>query len=184
LQKDGKNLKFEILLYSDSFERWVAPFIGNLKKLGIEATMRVVDTAQYQNRTDDFDFDMIVDTFGQSLSPGNEQLNFWGSEKADVKGSRNMIGVKNPVIDALIKQVVTAKDREELIATVRALDRVLLWNFYVIPQWHINYHRIAYWDRFSRPAITPKYGLGIAETWWIDPAKDADLRAKTSKGQQ
>ena len=184
LQKDGQKFTFEILLNTSSFERWTAPFIANLKKLGIDARMRVVDTAQYQNRTDNFDFDVIVATFAQSLSPGNEQLDFWGSSKADIKGSRNLIGVKDPVVDALIKMIVVAKDREELIAATRALDRVLLWNHYVIPQWHINYHRIAYWDKFARPAVTAPYALNVVETWWIDAQKASALVEKTSTGQK
>lgn len=171
LEKDGVLLKFEILLNSPSFERWVAPFVQNLKKMGVEAAIRIVDTAQYQNRMDDFDFDMTIETFGQSLSPGNEQRDFWSSAKADIKGSRNVIGIKNPVIDALIDLVIAAPDRAELVARTRALDRVLLWNHYVIPQWHIGYFRLAYWDKFGRPAKNPPYGLGVVDSWWIDPQK-------------
>jgi microcin C transport system substrate-binding protein len=184
LQKDGKKFQFEILLNTPSFERWAAPFIANLKKLGIDASLRTVDTAQYQNRMDGFDFDMIVSTFAQSLSPGNEQAEFWGSKSADVKGSRNVIGIKDPVIDELIKRIIIAKDREELIATTRALDRVLLWNHFVIPQWHINYHRIAYWDKFARPAKTAPYALGVLENWWEDAAKAAALKSRTSVEQR
>ncbi|MBI1214352.1 MAG: ABC transporter substrate-binding protein [Alphaproteobacteria bacterium] len=178
LEKDGKPFKFEILINSNAFERWINPFIANLKRLGIRATLRFVDAAQYQNRMDSFDFDMTVATFGQSLSPGNEQRDFWGAEKADVKGSRNIIGIKNPVVDDLIDQIVSAPDRQELIARTHALDRVLLWNFYVIPQWHIDHYRIAYWDKFGRPDITPKYGLGAPNTWWFDARKAAALQDK------
>lgn len=178
LQKDGKPFVFEILIQNDAFERWTAPFIANLKKLGITATLRTVDTAQYQNRMDDFDFDVTIGTFGQSLSPGNEQRDFWGSEKADVKASRNIIGIKNPVIDDLIQVIITAKDRAELLAATHALDRVLLWNYYVIPHWHIAYYRIAWWDKFGRPGITPKYGLGIPDNWWYDAAKAVKIEGK------
>lgn len=178
LEKDGKPLKFEILINSDMFQRWINPFIQNLKKLGIEATLRLVDTAQYQNRTDSFDFDMTVGSFPQSLSPGNEQVDFWGSEKADVNGSRNIIGIKNPVVDELIQLIIRAQDREELVALSHALDRVLLWNYYVIPQWHLDIHRIAYWNKFGRPDVTPKYGLGVPDTWWYDADKAAKIAQK------
>lgn len=177
LEKDGRPFKFEILLNSDSFLRWIAPMVENLKRLGIEASVRVVDTAQYQNRMDTFDFDMTVATFGQSLSPGNEQRDFWGSEKADVNGSRNIIGIKSPVVDALIDQIIVAPDRETLIAACRALDRVLLSGHYVIPNWHINYHRVAYWNKFGHPAVPPKYALGITDTWWYDAAQAAQLKS-------
>lgn len=180
LEKDGKPFEFEILIHSDTFERWINPMIGNLKKLGITAKLRLVDTAQYQNRMDSFDFDMTVGTFGQSLSPGNEQLDFWGSAKADVKGSRNLIGIKNPVVDDLIRLIIEAPDREELIVRTRALDRVLLNGYYAIPQWHIDYHRIAYWDKFGRPAVTPKYGLGAVDTWWYDAEKAGKIAGETS----
>lgn len=183
LEKDGKPFKFEFLIQSPAFVKWIEPMIGNLKRLGIEATVRVVDAAQYQNRMDSFDFDVTVETFGQSLSPGNEQRDFWGSEKADVNGSRNTMGIKNPVVDALIDQVIAAPDREELIARTRALDRVLLWNHYIIPQWHISYHRVAYWNKFGKPAIAPKYGLGVVSTWWIDTQK-ADALKKSETGKK
>lgn len=182
LAKNGQALKFEILSNSEAFERWVQPMIGNLKKLGIVATLRVVDTAQYQNRMDSFDFDVTVSTFGQSLSPGNEQRDFWHSEKADVAGSRNLIGIKNPAIDAVIDMIINAPDRAELVARAQALDRLLLWDFYVIPQWHIGAHRVAYWDKFGRPSTPAKYGLGIADTWWFDSEKVARLSAGAAQG--
>lgn len=184
LEKDGKPFKFEFLIQSPAFVKWIEPMIGNLKRLGIEATVRVVDTAQYQNRMDSFDFDVTVETFGQSLSPGNEQRDFWGSEKADVNGSRNTIGIKNPVIDELINMVIAAPDREELIARTRALDRVLLWNHYVVPHWHINYHRVAYWNKFGKPDISPKYGLGVVNTWWLDKQKAEALNKKSQSGKK
>ncbi|TVQ83349.1 MAG: ABC transporter substrate-binding protein [Micavibrio sp.] len=170
-EKDGTALRFEILLVSPAFERWVAPFIQNLERIGVKATMRVVDTSQYQARVDDFDFDMIVRSFGQSLSPGNEQRDFWHSEKADERGSYNIMGIKNPAIDALIDKVIQAPDRDELVYRTRALDRVLLWNHYVIPQWHIGYFRLAYWDKFGFPETPPKYDTGAPHTWWYDAEK-------------
>jgi microcin C transport system substrate-binding protein len=183
LERDGKPLAFEFLADSEVFDRWIAPFVLNLKKLGVDVQRRVVDNAQYIKRLQDFDFDMIVHTFGESLSPGNEQRGFWGSERADQKGSPNVIGVKNPVVDDLVKQLVVAKDREELIAVTHALDRVLLWNYYVIPNWHISAWRVAYWDKFDRPKVTAKYSLSVVDTWWYDPAKAAKISGKADSGK-
>jgi microcin C transport system substrate-binding protein len=139
--------------------------------------MRTVDTSQYQNRVDGFDFDVIIDTFGQSLSPGNEQRDFWTSKAADTRGSRNTIGVRDPVVDELVEAVIAAPSRESLIARTRALDRVLLWGHYVIPQWHVRVYRVAYWDKFSRPAISPKYAFDL-NTWWVDPDKAARIEGR------
>lgn len=174
--KTGKAFKMEVLLISPAFERIMLPMVKNLKRLGIEAKVRTVDSAQYVNRLNDFDFDAIVSTFSQSLSPGNEQRDFWASYNAETKGSRNFIGVKDPVVDDLIEKIIAAPDRQTLIAATRALDRVLLWSHYVVPQWHIQSFRVAYWNRFGRPAKTPKYDLGFF-SWWIDPAKDAALKS-------
>ena len=162
--------EFEILLNSPAFERIVFPFKDNLEKLGVRVEVRTIDTAQYQKRMETFDFDMVVQTFSQSLSPGNEQRNFWGSNAADTNGSRNVIGIKNYAIDGLIESLINAKDREELITITKALDRVLLWNYYVIPQWHISSYRVLYWDFFNQPLIKPKYSLGF-DTWWINQNK-------------
>ncbi|TAL32475.1 MAG: ABC transporter substrate-binding protein [Alphaproteobacteria bacterium] len=178
LEKDGQEFKFEILTNSENFERWINPFISNLKKLGIQANLRNVEAAQYQNRIENFDFDMTVHTFGQSLSPGNEQRDFWGSDKADVKGSRNIIGIKSPVLDDLVGRLVSAKDREALIALCHAIDRVLLWNYYVIPQFYHDKWRVAYWDKFGHPETTPKYGLGVPDTWWYDKEKADKIAEK------
>lgn len=169
----GQPFKFEILLYSKDFERVALPFIKNLKKLGIEASARIVDTTNYVRIIRDFDYDMIIGGFGQSNSPGNEQRDYWFSQFSDHKGSQNYIGVKDPIVDALIDKVVSAESRDDLIAACRALDRVLLWNHFVIPQWHINTHRIAYWNKFARPAIAPMYGDVGFMTWWLDPARAA-----------
>ena len=165
-----KLFEFEILLVSPAFERIVFPFKDNLEKLGIAATVRTIDSSQYQERLENFDFDMIVYTFSQSLSPGNEQRNFWGSDAADTNGSRNVIGIKNYAIDSLIEKLINAKNREELIIITKALDRVLLWNHYVIPQWHISSYRTLYWDIFNQPSIKPKYSLGF-DTWWVNQKK-------------
>jgi microcin C transport system substrate-binding protein len=170
----GATMEFEILLNDPVFERICQPLVQNLDRLGVQARIRIVDTAQYQNRIDEFDFDVIVATFGQSESPGNEQRDFWSSQSADTKGSRNVIGIKHPVVDDLINMVIAAPDREGLVLRTHALDRVLLWGHYVIPQWHLPADRIVYWNRFSRPAKNPKFGV-VLNTWWIDPQKDAAL---------
>ena len=165
----GKQFEFELLLVQPTFERIALPFKKNLNRLGIKMNIRLVDSSQYVNRLNNFNFDMIVYTFRQSLSPGNEQRDFWSSSAADTPGSSNLAGIKNPVVDALIEKIISAPDRESLVAACKALDRVLLWGFYVIPQWHINVYRIAYWNKFSRPKIKPKYGLGFLDTWWLLP---------------
>jgi len=166
----GEAMSFEMLLVSPDFERVVLPFQQNLARLGIDMSIRTVDPAQYQRRLDDFDFDMVVGSFGQSLSPGNEQRDFWSSGAADTPGSRNLIGIKDPVVDALIELIITAPDRQTLVDRTRALDRVLLWGHYVIPHFHIRDFRVAYWNKFGHPDVTPDYGLGLW-TWWVDREK-------------
>lgn len=167
----GEPLTAEFLIDSDTFQRIILPYIKDLETLGIKATVRVVDSSQYKQREDKRDFDVIVDTFPQSESPGNEQRQFWGSDSADKDASRNTAGIKNPTIDKLIDKVVFAKDRAELVAATKALDRVLLWNFYVVPHWHYPFERLAYWDMFGRPAKLPSQTSGLMQTWWIDEAK-------------
>ncbi|HLO78235.1 MAG TPA: extracellular solute-binding protein [Magnetospirillum sp.] len=176
LVKDGQPFRFEILLASPNvaFERVTLPFVRNLARLGIEAGVRTVDTSQYVNRVRAFDFDMIVGSWGESLSPGNEQSEYWSSEAADQRGSRNLIGIKNPAVDRLIELIVAAPDRESLVARTRALDRVLLWNHYVIPQWHMGASRLAYWDKFGMPPTVPMRGYQIF-AWW---SKSAEARGK------
>ena len=164
----GESFNFEILLVQKDFERVVAPFIQNLEKLGMQVSIRIVDVSQYINRLRSTDFDMIVGSFGQSSSPGNEQREFWGSEAADQPGSRNLIGIKDPVIDQLVELLIQAPDREQLVLRARALDRVLQWNHFVVPQFHIGSHRVAYWDKFEFPAIRPTYTIGL-DTWWAKP---------------
>lgn len=167
--KDGKKLEFEILDASPMFERWVLPFTQNLKRLGVIATFRSVDGAQYQNRMNSFDFDMTINVFGQSDSPGNEQRDFWGSTKADIQGSRNYIGVKDPAIDQIIEELIQTKSREDLVAHVRALDRILLWNHYVIPMWHYPKWRISRWNYIERPETLSGISPLISSTWWYKP---------------
>lgn len=162
----GKQFSFEILLVSPAFERVVAPMKRNLELMGIKTNIRLVDVSQYINRIRAFDFDMIVSSFGQSSSPGNEQRDYWHSQMADLSGSRNIIGIKNPAVDHLVEQIIQAPTREQLVLRARALDRVLQWNHYVIPQYHINKYRIAYWDKFEMPDLRPRYALGF-DTWWV-----------------
>jgi microcin C transport system substrate-binding protein len=172
--KTGQVMEFEILLNSPLFERITLPFTRNLERLGITARVRTVDPAQYQRRTDDFDFDMVVVLFGQSLSPGNEQREFWGSNAADVRGSRNELGIKDPAIDALVELVVSAPDRDSLIQRTRALDRALLWGHNVVPHFHGRSYPIVHWNMFGRPAAPAKYGLSL-DAWWVDQARLASL---------
>jgi microcin C transport system substrate-binding protein len=166
----GQHIKVEFLLNQPDFERLVLPYMKDLEKLGVQATVRTVDMAQYQRRVDTFDFDVIVHSFRQSLSPGNEQRDFWGSEAAGKEGSRNVIGIKNPAVDKLVDRIILAKDREDLVAATRALDRVLLWNHYVVPQWHAPFARIAMWNQYARPEKIPSRNPSFLRVWWWDDA--------------
>ena len=174
----GEQFKIEFLGRDPSDERVTAPFMDNLRRLGIDATLRIVDTSQYVNRYENFDYDLVTAVLGQSLSPGNEQRDFFSSAAADVPGSRNKSGIKNPVVDALVDKVIFATDREDLIAATHALDRVLLWNFYVVPQWHLPKVWIARWNKFGIPEQQPSYIGADTESWWIDPEKEAALASK------
>ena len=174
--KTGEQLTAEFLVDSPQFERVALFYKPSLERLGIGATVRTVDEAQYENRLRQFDFDVITSSWGQSLSPGNEQRGYWGSRAADQPGSRNIGGIKNPAVDALIERVIFAKSRPELVAATKALDRVLLWNFYVVPQWTYGKLRTARWDRFGRPSNMPRYGAAAFPTiWWWDAERAAKL---------
>lgn len=162
----GEPLAFEILLDNPTFERVTLPFAENLKRLGIQANLRTVDTTQYENRIRDFDFDMTVHVWGESLSPGNEQAGYWGSAAADRPGSQNLAGIRNAAVDDLIGKVIAANSEDELKAAVGALDRVLLWNHYVVPQWYSGVFRVAYWDRLKRPVTLPPFSLAF-DAWWV-----------------
>jgi microcin C transport system substrate-binding protein len=166
----GTQLTAEFLLVQPDFERVVLPYKNTLERLGIKASVRTVDTSQYQRRHDTFDFDIIVSSFPQSLSPGNEQRDFWGTPAASKEGSQNLIGIKNPAIDTLIDKIVLAKDRADLVAATRALDRVLLWNHYVVPQWRAPFDRLAVWDMFGRPDKLPSQSAAFLQVWWYDDA--------------
>ncbi len=173
----GETLTVEFLLDSPLFERIAIPYQQQLELLGVVVTIRTVDSAQYERQTQTFDYDVVVGNWGQSLSPGNEQRDFWGSEAAKRNGSRNLLGVSNPAIDKIVEAVIYASDRKGLIAACRALDRALIWNHYTVPMWFIPYERIAYWNRFGRPEKTPDYSIGFPTTWWWDEDK-----ARKAKG--
>ncbi len=179
----GAGFSFEILLVSPAFERIVLPFVRNLKRLGIDARVRLVDQSQYINRIRSFDFDMIVSGWGASESPGNEQRSYWTSAAASSPAASNYAGVNDPVVDELVELLINAPDRKSLVARARALDRVLLFGYYVIPQWHLRMQRVLYWDKFSRPEVTPRTGTSI-DYWWFDEAKAARLeRARNQQPQ-
>ena len=167
----GQPFSFEILLNSPSFERVALPYTQVLQRLGMEARVRTVDPAQYQVRMDAFDYDMTVDSIGQSLSPGNEQRDFFTCARAKDQGSQNIAGICDPVVDELVEMVVGAPDRAELVARTRALDRVLLWHNYMVPHWHSRTFRLAYWDKFGRPERNPRYGLAL-DSWWIEGGRE------------
>ena len=174
--KTGEPFSVEFLAEDPTTERILLFFKPSLERLGMDVAVRTVDSAQYENRLRQFDFDIIVANWGESLSPGNEQRGYWGSQAADRPGSRNLVGIKSPAVDELINRVIFSKDRAELVAATHALDRVLLWNFYVVPQWTSSVVRTARWDRFGRPTTLPKYGLsGFPTIWWWDAEKAAKL---------
>ncbi|WP_095077144.1 extracellular solute-binding protein [Pseudomonas sp. Irchel s3h17] len=164
----GKPVTIEFLLAQTEFERVLLPFKRNLSDLGIDLVIRRVDVSQYINRVRSRDFDMVVGSFPQSSSPGNEQREFWKSESADKPGSRNYIGLRDPAIDQLVEELINADSRNSLVAHARALDRVLQWGYYVIPNWHIKTWRVAYWNHIGHPQVPPAYDVGI-NTWWVKP---------------
>lgn len=178
LNARGEQFTIEFLGNDPSDERIIGPYIASLRKLGVNASIRVVDTSQYVNRLRAFEFDSVVTVMSQSQSPGNEQRDYWSSAAADLPGSRNLMGIKDPVVDALIDKVVFARDREELVAATHALDRVLLWNFHVVPHWHNPVVWAAYWDKFGMPEKQPAYAGVDIDSWWIDKDREAALAAK------
>lgn len=176
--KTGAPFRFEILDFRQGAEATLMPYVTMLRKIGIDAPLRFVDQSQYVNRVNDFDFDMTTVVLAQSDSPGNEQRDFWSSKAADTPGSRNYEGIKDPVVDALVDKVIFAKDRDDLVAATHALDRVLLWNFYVVPQFTRPDAWLAYWNKFGIPDKQPTYIGPDIESWWIDPEKEKALAAK------
>lgn len=163
----GEKLTVEFLLRQPTMERVIGPMRQNLERLGVTASIRNVDDSQYQKRTDEGDFDVVSIWINRGVFyPGNEQVALWDSSQADVKGGNNLGGVKNPAVDAMLKVLTTAKDKDELLAAGRALDRILLWEHYVIPNWHSGSFRVAYWNKFGLPEVLPKYNLGF-NAWWV-----------------
>jgi microcin C transport system substrate-binding protein len=168
----GRPMAFTILLPDPSLERPTLPYVQNLQRLGIDAKVRTVDPAQYQRLTDEFDFDMVMLIFAQGDIPGTELRDYWSCAAKDAKGSTNLPGICEPAIDALIEQVITAKDRAALVPAARALDRVLLWRYFLAPNWHSGQFNVAVWDRFGRPDVPMREGVNF-DLWWVDAAKAA-----------
>jgi microcin C transport system substrate-binding protein len=160
-----------------SYERFIVFYKPALERLGIGLTLRVVDSVQYQERIRSWDYDIVIGSWPESLSPGNEQRDYWGSQSADRIGSPNLVGIKDPAIDALIERIIFAKSRDELVAAAKALDRVLLWNHFVVPQFNYPFDRTARWDRFGRPDVLPKYAGegGFPSVWWWDVERAAKI---------
>jgi len=173
----GQPFEFEIILVQPEFERIVLPFKKNLERMGIDARVRTIDSAQYERRMQTFDFDMAVVSFGASESPGNELRDYFGSQAAEEPGSQNLLGIKSKVIDELIEELIKAPDRASLVAHTRALDRVLQYGYYVIPHYHVPAFRVAYWDKFRRPAVSPKFAVGL-DTWWVDASAEQAVEAR------
>ncbi len=168
--KTGQPFSFEILLSSPSLVRSIQPFVNSLAKIGITATLRPVDSSQYINRVRSFDYDMIWNVWGQSMNPGNEQRGYWGSESANTQGSQNYAGIADPAIDELIDTITSAKDRDEQVAAIHAMDRVLLANHYVVPLFYAGEEKFAYWNRMAHPKELPTYSSGFSTIWWSTQA--------------
>ncbi len=172
----GEVLNVEILYFSPTFERVFGPYARNLERLGIAVNLRLVDPSQYIKRLEEHDFDVTTRRFVQQLSPGSELWSYFGSASADQPGALNSAGIKDPVIDELIAKILAAPDRESMKVAARALDRVLLWGHYIVPQWFKGSHHLVYWDKFSRPALLPVFSFGV-DNWWYDSAKAEKLTA-------
>lgn len=173
----GRPLSLEVLMFDTGMERVVQPMLRNMARLGVQGSIRIVDINQYLNRLRSFDFDMVIGQFPQSNNPGNEQREFWTSDFADTPQSRNLMGLADPVVDDLVERLIRADSREELNTITRALDRVLLWGFYLIPQYHSGETRIAVWDKFAWPEPFPEYGMDLA-AWWVDAEREAELNRR------
>ena len=172
----GKPLTVEILSFEDGFDRIILPYVDNLKRIGVNASLRRVDPAQYERRMKTFDFDVSIQRYALRLTPGVELKSYWGSDAAGMDGSFNLAGIKDPVVDALIAKVVEAKSRAELVTAARALDRVLRAGHYWVPQWYKAEHNVAFWNEFDRPKVKPKFDEGVIDTWWYDADKAAKLK--------
>ena len=181
VDKSGQPMRFAILLPDPGYERVALPYVQSLDKLGITAEVRTVDPSQYQHLLDSFDYDMTMNVFSESDVPGNELRDYWSSEAAKSEGSENVIGVADPAVDALVEKIITATDRASLITACRALDRVLLWGWYMVPNWHLSSHRVALWDKFGWPDLPTRAGF-VFDAWWIDPARAHALAAASGSG--
>jgi microcin C transport system substrate-binding protein len=177
----GRPFELEFMLYEPSFQRIINPFARNLERIGITVSIRVVDIATFENRMRSFDYDVMSRRFIQPLTPGIEQRNYWSSKSAATVGSFNFSGVNDPAVDDLVEHIVKAQNRDELRAATRALDRVLMWGWYVVPHWYSGTFKLGYWDRFARPARKPVYDVGLTDTWWVDPAKDKALNLQRQR---
>lgn len=174
----GETLTVEILNFSPSFDRIILPYVKSLKAIGIDASLRNVDPAQYERRVKAFDFDMTTERYSMRLTPGVELKTYWGSEAARTDGSYNLAGIADPVVDHLIDRIMAATSRSELEVAARAADRVLRTSHYWVPHWYKASHHFAYWDKFSRPPVKPKYDRGVVDTWWYDAEKAGRLKAE------
>jgi microcin C transport system substrate-binding protein len=169
--KTGQPMSFEILLSSPMLERWAVPYANNLRKIGIDARIRTVDASQSVNRERSFDYDMIWNVWAETMNPGNEQADYWGSGSVNQQGSRNYAGIANQAVDELIRMIIFAPNRDEQIAAIKAMDRVLLANHYVIPLFYRDTYNITYWNTVTHPAEFPAYSLGFPDAWWSTSAK-------------
>ena len=176
-EETGRPLSVEVMLFDSGLERVVQPMLRNMSRLGIQGQLRIVDINQYLNRLRNFDFEIITGQFPQSNNPGNEQREFWTSPFAEVPQSRNLMGLANPAVDALVEQLIAAGSREELNTITRALDRVLLWQFITIPHYHSGETRLAVWDKFGYPQPFPEYGFDLA-AWWVDTEREAHINRR------
>jgi len=174
---DGEIFKIEFIIISPTWERVVAPYVKNLVLLGIDATIRRIDPAQFEERIKTFDFDVVTQRYVIDNTPGAELRNYWSSDAAETQGSRNLSGISSPAIDAMIEAVIGANSRAELETATRALDRLLRAGHYWVPHWYKNIHTIAFWDRFASPEIKPLYERGVIETWWFDADRAARLES-------
>ena len=175
--KAGEPFEIEFLTAISSFKRIILPYAAHLRRLGIDVQINIVDSANFLNRRNRFDFDVILERYQQFPTPGAEQRSYFGSAQADVTGTRNVAGIKDPVIDTLIDTITNAKDRPSLVTAARALDRVVMWGHYMIPHWYKAGRNVAYWDKFDRPKVDPDYGLGVLDTWWLNPKKADAIEA-------
>ncbi|SVD61348.1 uncharacterized protein METZ01_LOCUS414202, partial [marine metagenome] len=183
--KNGKPMVIKLVLSSPLFQRIVEPYKNNLKRIGLNLDIKVVQIAKYEEILRNFNYDMIVANYPQSRSPGNEQRSMWSSEAERTPGSRNYMGIKNPAIDELINAIVEAQSRKELVNNIQAMDRILTHQFYIVPNWYIPYDRIVYWNKFSRPNTNPSQSLiinNILEWWWLDQNKTIALKKARASG--